>query len=285
MKFDFREAFLIFIRGLMMGSVEIVPGVSAGTIAIVTGIYERLIDSISKISFSFVKPLFKRDFSDFKKKFFNEIDFELFIPLLIGMGIAVLSVSKLISYAMDVHTSFTYSFFFGLILASAIIFFRKLNAVTIKNILTAIIGFVFAFIFVSLNPIAANHTLPIVFISGFIAICAMMLPGISGSFLLLLLGQYDFMLNALHQLRLPEIITFIVGALIGILSFSRFLNYLLKHHEQTTMSLLIGVMLGTLRIPFEIASSSIALTSVNIILCLICGIVGLVIIVLLERLL
>lgn len=285
MKFDFKEAFLIFIRGLMMGSVEIVPGVSAGTIAIITGIYERLIDSISKISFSFMKPLLKGDFSNFKTKFFDEIDFELFIPVLVGMVIAVLSVAELISYAMEVHTSFTYSFFFGLILASAVIFFRKLNAVSIKNILVACLGFILAIIFVSLNPIAANHSLPVVFISGFIAICAMMLPGISGSFLLLLLGQYEFMLNALNTRMFPEIITFIVGAGIGILSFSRALNYLLKHHEQITMSFLIGIMLGTLKIPFDIASSSIALTSMNILLCLICGVVGLVIIIIIEKIL
>jgi putative membrane protein len=277
------ETFLIFIRGLLMGSADILPGISGGTIALITGIYERLVHGISKINFTFVKPLLKGDFKEFKSKLLDEVDFALFIPLLLGIGTAMLTLAKLVSYAMEVHTAFTYSFFLGLIVSSSYILFTKLSGINLRNIILAIIGFILAYIFVSLNPIATTHTLPVIFISGVIAICAMILPGISGSFLLLLLGQYEYMLNALHEMRLPEVITFIVGALIGILGFSKLLDYLLQHHEESTMALLIGVMIGTLKIPFVKISTTMALTLPNILPCIGLALIGLVIIIVLER--
>ncbi|WP_409201077.1 DUF368 domain-containing protein [Methanobrevibacter sp. DSM 116169] len=266
-----------------MGAADIVPGVSGGTIALITGIYERLVHSISKINFKFLKPLFKGNFSGFKDEFLDEIDFGLFIPLLLGIGIAMLTLAKLVTYAMEVHTALTYSFFIGLILASSYILFTKLSEISLKNILFAIAGFILGLVFVSINPIAATHTLPVIFISGMIAICAMILPGISGSFLLLILGQYHYMLTALHEMRLPEVITFCVGALIGILGFSKLLNYLIEHYEEITMALLIGVMIGSLKIPLVEVSSSMPLTILNIVPCVICAVIGLLIIIILEK--
>lgn len=282
MKNKFSEPFLIFIRGILMGSADIVPGVSGGTIALITGIYEHLIYSISKINFSFLKPLFKGDLSQFKVKLFGEIDFKFFIPLLSGIGLAVITISKLIIYAMEVHTAITFSFFLGLITASAYILFTHIHKVSIKHVIITIIGLVLAYIFVSLNPIATNHTLPVLFISGLIAICAMILPGISGSFLLLLLGQYKYMLNSLQSLNIVEIITFILGAAIGILSFSKLLNYLLENYEEMTMAFLIGIMLGTLKIPVVQISKSISFSFSSILVCFIVAIIGLAIVVVLE---
>ena len=266
----------------MMGSADIVPGVSGGTIALITGIYGHLVESISKIRFGFLKPLFKGDFNGFLTQLFEEIDFKFFIPLILGIGVAFLTLAKVVTYCMDVHTALTYSFFLGLIIASAVILFKKLNQINLKNILFAILGAVMTFIFVSLNPIAANHSLLVIFISGIIAICAMILPGISGSFLLLLLGQYKYMLNALHQLQLVDIIVFVVGAVIGILGFSKILNYLLKNYEEVTMAFLIGVMLGSLKVPAVEIANSVGLNFAGLLPCLIVAIVGFAIIIILE---
>ena len=249
MNFNFYEAFLIFIRGLLMGSADIVPGVSGGTMALITGIYGHLIEAISNIKFGFLKPLVKGDLKGFWNQLLDEIDFKFLIPLVLGIGVAFLTLAKVVTYCMDVYTAVTYSFFLGLIIASAVVLFKKLNKMDLKTVLFAVIGAVLTYIFVSLNPIAANHSLIVLFISGMIAICAMILPGVSGSFLLLLLGQYKYMLNALHELHFTEIIVFIMGAVIGILGFSKLLNYLLKNHEEVTMAFLIGVMLGSLKVP------------------------------------
>lgn len=282
MNFDIKEAILIFIRGVLMGSADIVPGVSGGTIALITGIYAHLVEAISRIRFGFVKPLLKGDINGFINGLFEEIDFKFFIPLVLGIGVAFLTLAKVVTYCMDVHTALTYSFFLGLIIASAVILFRKLNEINLKNILFALIGAVLTFIFVSLNPIAANHSLPIIFISGMIAICAMILPGISGSFLLLLLGQYKYMLNALHQLHFAEIIVFVVGALIGILGFSKILNYLLKNYEELTMAFLIGVMLGSLKVPAVEIVNSAGLSFAGLFPCLIIAVIGFGLIIILE---
>ena len=276
------EAFLIFIRGVLMGSADIVPGVSGGTIALITGIYGHLVEAISKIRFGFVKPLLKGDINGFLTGLFEEIEFEFFIPLVLGIGVAFLTLAKVVTYCMDAHTALTYSFFLGLIIASAVILFKKLNEINLKNILFALIGAVLTFIFVSLNPIAANHSLPVIFISGMIAICAMILPGISGSFLLLLLGQYKYMLNALHQLHLADIIVFVIGAVIGILGFSKILNYLLKNHEEITMAFLIGVMLGSLKVPSVEILNSAGLSFAGLFPCLIVAVIGFAIIIILE---
>lgn len=265
-----------------MGSADIVPGVSGGTIALITGIYEHLIGAISNISFGFIKPLVKLDFRGFWNKLLEEIDFEFFIPLILGIGIAFITLAKVVTYCMDVYTALTYSFFLGLILASAVILFKKIDKVNFKHLIFVIIGAVLAYIFVSLNPIAANHSLPILFISGLIAICAMILPGISGSFLLLLLGQYEYMLTALHEFHLSEIIVFVIGAVIGILGFSRILNFLLKNHEEVTMAFLIGVMIGTLKIPaFEIINT-VTFNLAGLLPCLIIAIIGFALIIILE---
>ena len=265
-----------------MGSADIVPGVSGGTIALITGIYGHLVESISKINFGFLKPLFKGDLRGFWNKLLEEIDFKFFIPLVLGIGLAFLTLAKVVTYCMDVHTALTFSFFLGLILASAVILFKKILKIGIAHVIAAVVGMILTYIFVSLNPIAANHSLPVIFISGLIAICAMILPGISGSFLLLLLGQYEYMLTALHELHFAEIIVFVIGALIGILGFSKILNFLLKNHEEVTMAFLIGVMLGSLKIPLGNILTSASLNVGGIVPCIIVAVIGFVIIIVLE---
>ena len=280
MDFNFKEIILIFLRGLFMGSADIVPGVSGGTIALITGIYERLINAISRIRFSFLKPLFKGNFNEFKAKLIDEIDFELFIPLALGIGIAFITLAKVISYLLDTHTAYTFSFFLGLILASAYILYTKLDDFNFKLVIITAIGIILSYIFVGLNPIATNHSLIVIFISGLIAICAMILPGISGSFLLLLLGQYQYMLNALNSKNIIEIVVFCAGALIGILGFSKLLNYLLEKYESATMAFLIGIMLGTLRLPVMKITENMA---GSWIVCVILAIIAFALIFVLEK--
>ena len=280
MNFDFKEIFLIFLRGLFMGSADIIPGVSGGTIALITGIYERLIYAISSIKFSFLKPLLTGNFADFKTKLIEEIDFELFIPLFLGIGIAFITLAKVISYLLDTQTAYAFSFFLGLILASAYILYTKLDDLNIKIIVITAIGIILSYVFVGLNPIATNHSLIVIFISGLIAICAMILPGISGSFLLLLLGQYQYMLNALNSRNLIEIIVFGIGAVIGILGFSKLLNYLLEKYESATMAFLIGIMLGTLRLPVMKITSS---ANGSWIICVLLAIIAFVFIIVIEK--
>ena len=280
MSFDIRESVIIFLKGLFMGSADIIPGVSGGTIALITGIYERLVHAISSINFTFMKPLLKGDFSGFKERLLYEIDFELFIPLLLGIAVAFLSLAKLISYLLVAQTANIFAFFLGLILASAYILYTKLDGLNFKLIITTVIGIVLSYIFVGLNPIAANHSLIVIFFSGIIAICAMILPGISGSFLLLLLGQYQYMLNCLSNLKITEMLVFIVGAVIGILGFSKILNYLLENHESITMAFLIGIMIGTLRLPIDKITTSI---SGSWIPCVVLAVIGFVLIIVMER--
>ena len=265
-----------------MGSADIVPGVSGGTMALITGIYGHLIEAISNIKFGFLKPLFKGDLKGFWNQLLEEIDFKFLIPLVLGIGVAFLTLAKVVTYCMDVHTALTFSFFLGLIIASAVVLFKKLNKINLTNILFAVIGFILTYVFVSLNPIAANHSLIVLFFSGMIAICAMILPGVSGSFLLLLLGQYKYMLNALHQLHFTEIIVFVVGAVIGILGFSKILNYLLKNHEEVTMAFLIGVMLGSLRVPGVEIVKATALNVSALLPCLIVAVIAFAIIIIME---
>ncbi len=241
---------IIFLKGIFMGIADIIPGISGGTIALITGIYERLVHSISEIDFKFVTYFLKGDF-DGAKKNISKIDFELFIPLISGISLAIFLMSQIIYFLLQHLTALTYAFFFGLIFASAVMLYKKGDGISIKNILFSFIGFIFAFLFVGFGALQIGHSLPIIFISGALALCAMILPGISGAFILLVLNQYEYMLFVLKNLRFLEIFTFCFGALIGILCFSRILDYALKKHENIIISFLIGLMLGALRLPYQ----------------------------------
>ncbi len=281
MNYKLLDAFFIFIRGLFMGSADIVPGVSGGTIALITGIYERLVTAISNIKLRWIKPLIQLNKKEFISELKADIDFPFFIPLILGIGIAFLSLSKVIGYCLDVYTAYTFAFFLGLIIASAFILFTQIEEINIINILLIIVFAVLTWIFVGLNPIAANHSLPIIFISAVIAICAMILPGISGSFILLLLGQYEYMLSALSSFKILDIIVFVVGAVIGLLGFSRFVKYAFEKYHSATIASLMGIMIGTIRLPCNNILNSMNGSSSFLILGLI--IIGFALIVILEN--
>ncbi len=269
----------IFLRGLLMGTSDIMPGISGGTIALITGIYDKLISSISNIKLLFLKPLLKGDINGFKNQLLEEVDFEFFIPLILGIGIAMIIMAGIINFLLTDYAGFTYSFFAGLILASIYILYKQLDAFNIKVILITVIFAILGYVFVGLNPVQTAHSLPVLFVSGFIAICAMLLPGISGSSLLLLLGQYEYMINALHTLAIADIIVFIVGALLGFMGMSRVIKYLLENHKLSTVAALIGIMLGSMRVPLQ-EIVGVPMTSIPI--CIIIGIIGMAIVLVVE---
>lgn len=276
---NFKTMISIFLRGLLMGISDIMPGISGGTIALITGIYDRLIGSISKIKFMFLKPLFKGNFSKFKQELFEEIDFKFFIPLLLGIAISLFTMAGIIDLLLDDYAAFTYSFFAGLILASVIILYKQLDALNIKTILITIIFAVLGYLFVGLNPIQVAHSFPVLFISGFISICAMLLPGISGSSVLLLLGQYEYMITVLHKLQIVDLLVFIVGAALGFVSMSRVIKFLLENYKSETVAGLIGIMLGSLRVPMN---QVIGVDSSQYLICLVIGIIGMIIVLFIE---
>lgn len=272
------ETPIIFLKGLFMGVADIIPGISGGTIALITGIYERLVHSISKIDFKFVTHFLKGDFDEATKNI-SKIDFKLFIPLISGIGLAILLMSNIIYFLLQNVTALTYAFFFGLIAESAVLLYKRGDGISVKNISFSIIGFIFAFLFVGFGALQIGHSLPVLFISGTVAICAMILPGISGAFVLLFLNQYEYMLFVLKNLRFLEMFTFGFGALIGILCFSRVLDYALKKHETLILSFLIGLMLGALRLPYQ----NIVSTMDSILPVLISAMLGFSIIFILEN--
>lgn len=276
---DFIDLFKIFLRGLLMGSCDIMPGISGGTIALITGIYDKLISSISNIKLLFLKPLLKGNFTEFKKQLFEEVDFEFFIPLGLGIVIAVLVMAGIINFLLANYAAFTYSFFAGLILASVYVLYKQLNALNIQTIIVSVIFAILGFIFVGLNPMQAAHSLPVLFVSGFVAISAMLLPGISGSSLLLLLGQYEYMIGVLHRFSIIEIIVFVVGALAGFMVMSRIITYLLKNHKTITVAALIGIMIGSLRIPMQ---QVITADFITLIISFVIAVIGMAIVLLLE---
>ena len=225
-----------------MGAADVVPGVSGGTIAFITGIYQELIDSIKSINFNTLKLFFTGKF----KEFWNQINGNFLLAVVIGIGISVLSLAKGLEYLLEHQPILIWSFFFGLIIASAIYVGKDISSWNIGTFVSLIAGAVIAYFITVLAPAEAHSSYGFVFLSGSIAICAMILPGISGSFILVLLGMYKFILGSISSFNLPVIAVFLVGAAIGIVLFSNLLSWLLKRYYNLTIALLAGFMIGSL---------------------------------------
>lgn len=235
-----------------MGFADIVPGASGGTIALITGIYSRLINAIKSFDPKIVMDIIKRDWKKSRKKV-EAMDLQFLVPLGLGILGAFLLASSFLDTAVDQYREPTYSFFFGLILASALLIFRRQERKNLdKFFLAGILGFLIAFWITGLGEAGGTplpHSYPVIFLSGAVAICAMILPGVSGAFILLLLGQWEIMISALHKFTAewPKLVVFAFGAGLGILSFSRLISYLLRQYRDMTMGLLFGLMIGALR--------------------------------------
>lgn len=237
-----KEYVLVTLKGMGMGAADVVPGVSGGTIAFITGIYRELIDSIKSVNFVTLKLLFTGKFT----RFWAEVNGNFLTALIFGIGISVLSLAKGLEYLLIHHPILIWSFFFGLIIASAIYVARDISTWKIGTVLGLAAGTVTAYFITVITPAEANSSYWFVFLSGSIAICAMILPGISGSFILVLLGMYKFILGAISSFNLPIIAVFLLGAAIGIILFSNLLSWLLKRFYNITIAVLAGFMIGSL---------------------------------------
>lgn len=263
-------SFKTFWQGFAMGSVDIIPGISGGTMALILGVYEKIIQELKKINLKSALAVLT---SPKKQKIKPEekINLAFLIPLFLGIITAIISLAKIISYCLEKFPQQTYSLFFGLILSSIFIILPK-KFYQQKNSLFLIPGLIFAWIISSNLNISSSDSYFNIFLSGAIAICAMILPGISGSFVLMILGKYEFMLGAIKSpLLYPNfiyVIVFSLGCLVGLLSFVRLLNFLLKKYYRSTMATLIGFMIGALKIiwPFKAYGGHDLLFGANILL-------------------
>ena len=239
---NFSRYIVLALKGCAMGMADVVPGVSGGTIAFISGIYEELLDSIRSVNATALKLLLKLRLGEF----WRHINGSFLLPVLLGIAIAIFSLARLMTYLLTYHPIAIWSFFFGLIIASALLVARQIGRWDWRSLLAFVAGAAAAWWFRVATPEETPHDWWFVMLSGAIAICAMILPGISGAFILLLLGKYQYIMQAVGDLNIPVIVIFVVGAAAGIISFSHLLSWLLKHWHDVTVAVLMGFMVGSL---------------------------------------
>ncbi|MCZ6631767.1 MAG: DUF368 domain-containing protein [bacterium] len=239
-----KEYVLLGLKGFCMGAADVVPGVSGGTIAFITGIYQELNESIKSIEVQLVRQVLRFQW----KAALSQVGWSFLATVLGGILVAIFSLAKGITWMLDNHPILTWAFFFGLVLASVLTVSKRVNAGW--GGLTYVAsggGAVAAYLLVGLVPVETPNALWFVFLSGLIAICAMILPGISGSFLLVLMGKYQFLLAAVNNREGLVLGTFSLGAAIGIMSFARVLSWVFRRYHDLAIALLTGLMVGSLR--------------------------------------
>ena len=237
------NSLLIFLKGMAMGAADVVPGVSGGTIAFISGIYDPLLRSINAINLS----LFKTLKSEGIKGAWKSINGPFLLLLFAGIATSVVSLAKLLSTLLETQPIMLWSFFFGLILASIVLVWKPIeHSNKWSTALLSSIGFVSALSISLFNPLPEASSLIYLFFSGALAICAMILPGISGSFILVLLGSYPTILNAVHERNLSVLLVVGAGAVFGLLSFSKLLKWLFEHFKNATLTVLVGFIAGSL---------------------------------------
>ncbi|WP_067033398.1 DUF368 domain-containing protein [Allomuricauda sp. CP2A] len=232
----------ITLKGMAMGAADVVPGVSGGTIAFISGIYEELITSINNINLSLFTTLKKEGI----KAAWNKVNGNFLLSLFFGIFISVLSLAKFLSWLLENEPILLWSFFFGLVLASIFFVGKEITKWTLGTIVVFLLGAAVAYFITELPPSENVDSLPYLFLSGALAVCAMILPGISGAFILVLLGSYKTILDAVHERDIKIILTVGVGAIFGLLSFARLLKWMFNHYKNITLALLTGFILGSL---------------------------------------
>jgi putative membrane protein len=239
---NFLQYFIITLKGVAMGAADAVPGVSGGTIAFISGIYEELVTTISNINLSLFKTLKNKGL----KAFWEQANASFLLALLIGILISFVSFMRLAKYLIENQPILIWSFFFGLIIASIIYVGKQIKKWQLSTFIALIAGTAIAYYVTTLTSLGTNENAYFLFFAGALAICAMILPGISGSFILVILGAYKTLSDALHDFDLKRIAIFAGGAIIGLLSFSHVLKWLFKNYENTTLALLTGFIVGSL---------------------------------------
>jgi putative membrane protein len=236
------DYFIISLKGMAMGAADAVPGVSGGTIAFISGVYEELITSISQINFSLIKTFKNKGF----KALWQQANGNFLLSLIIGIFISFVSFMKLAKHLLETEPILIWSFFFGLVLASILYVAKQIEKWNFLSFTLAITAAFLAYYITTLPSLANNDNPIFLFLSAAIAICAMILPGISGAFILVLLGAYKTLSTAFDELNFKNIIIFILGAIIGLLSFSKLLKWLFSNHKNSTLAVLTGFIIGSL---------------------------------------
>ena len=253
------QKLILFLKGIAMGVANIIPGVSGGTIALVTNIYERLINALKKFDLTAIKLLLSMEF----KKFANHTDLIFLTWLFSGSLFGVFSVAKLFEYMFKFYPIMIWSFFFGLILASVYFIGKKINNWNIYNFIIFIIGAIVATSLLFLEPANENDNLLFIILCGIIGISGMMLPGLSGSFILILMGNYELILvSAISEFNYVILSFFVIGSVLGLVIFSHIIAHLLKKYKDQTLSILTGFISGSLLIVWpwkKIKSSDISI--------------------------
>ena len=247
---NLKKYLLTSVKGVCMGAADVIPGVSGGTIAFIMGIYDEFVGSIARIDTEAVKMLAKFRIGDFWK----HINGNFLLALFVGIGVSVVTLAGLMQNLLGQFPIQTWAFFFGLIVASSIFILRGIQDWRVKDVISLVLGIGLGVVVCTLSPTQTPDALWFIFISGTIAICAMILPGISGSFILLILGKYQYIMGCIHELttgadfcqNLMVIGVFLLGAVVGILSFSKFLRWLLSRWHKETLIALAGFIIGSL---------------------------------------
>ncbi len=235
---------ILVLKGMAMGAANVIPGVSGGTIAFITGIYERLISALKNLDFIAVKMFFTGRW----KSLAAHIDFSFLFFLFLGVGISLLSLANLLKWALSEHEVITLAFFFGLILASIIGVGRQIHEMNFMIVISFMIGCGVAIGIAFLPPATANDSLFYVFLCGVVAISSMILPGLSGSYILILMGNYILVLTAIADFDFGILLPLALGVVAGLILFSRVLAWLFNHFKSATISLLTGFVTGSLLI-------------------------------------
>ena len=227
---------------MAMGAADVVPGVSGGTIAFISGIYEELITSINTINLELFKILKQKGF----KAFWGKVNGNFLLALFAGIFISVFSLAKFLSWLLENEPILLWAFFFGLVFASVLFVGKEIKKWSLLTVIVFLTGAILAFVITELPPNENVDSLPYLLLSGALAVCAMILPGISGAFILVLLGSYKTILDAVHERDVKIVITVAIGAVFGLLSFARLLKWMFTHYKNLTLALLTGFILGSL---------------------------------------
>ena len=239
---SYQQNIALLLKGMAMGVAELVPGVSGGTIAFVAGIYEEFISSLNQINLKTLKLWRTDGFLNFWK----QLNGNFLAVLLVGMLLSIFSFSKIIGWLLENKPILLWSFFFGLVLASVLIVGKSIKKWNFTTVLLLVVAAIGAYFITTLPPSQNSESLPFLFLSGAVAICAMILPGISGAFILVLLGSYKTILEAVDQRDFKVILTVGLGTIFGLLTFSKVLKWMFEHYKNITLAILTGFILGSL---------------------------------------
>lgn len=240
-----KEYFSLFLKGVAMGTANIIPGVSGGTIALITGIFERLINSIKSFNLIALKLLLKGDFKAFAK----HTDLYFLLVLFAGVGFAIISLARIFDFLFKDYPVFIWSYFFGLILASVYFVGKTVSKWTAGTVISFLIGSAIAIALTFMNPATESSGFFYLILCGVAAVCSMILPGLSGSFVLILMGNYQLVaIDAINNLRFEILLPVLIGAVFGLLGFSYLLSWIFKRFRDLTIALLTGFILGSLGI-------------------------------------